>query len=124
LWPLCLCTIFFFILSNKRQDFLIKVTKHKICVLIFCTISASNISHSKNNSAINYNKHILVVIESTRYSFQIFMKFEIFDRFSKNVQTSNFMKIRPVKAEFFHAEGRKEEHTDMTKLEVAICGGF
>jgi len=38
------------------------------------------------------------------------------DRFSKNPQISNFMKIRPVGAEFFHADGR----TDMTKLLVTF----
>jgi len=37
-------------------------------------------------------------------------------RFSKNLQISNFMKIRPVGAELFHADGR----TDMTKLIVAF----
>ena len=36
--------------------------------------------------------------------------------FRKNPQISNFMKIRPVGAEIFHAEGR----TDMTKLKVAF----
>jgi hypothetical protein len=39
------------------------------------------------------------------------------DRFLKNTQISNFMKIRPVGAEIFHAEGR----TDMTKLTVPFC---
>ena len=32
-------------------------------------------------------------------------------------QISEFLKIRPVEAELFHADGR----TDMTKLIVAIC---
>ena len=36
----------------------------------------------------------------------------ILDRFSKNTQISNFMKLRPVGAELFHANGR----TDMMKL--------
>ena len=36
------------------------------------------------------------------------------DTFSKNLQTSNFMNIRPVVAEMFHAEGR----TNMQKLTV------
>jgi hypothetical protein len=30
------------------------------------------------------------------------------------------MKIRPVGAEFFHADGRTDERTDMTKLIVAF----
>ena len=38
------------------------------------------------------------------------------DSFSKNTHISNFMKIRPVGAELFHADGR----TDMTKLIVAF----
>jgi len=41
-------------------------------------------------------------------------KFEYFDRFSIDTQISNFMKIRPVGADSFHADRR----TDITKL---IC---
>ena len=36
--------------------------------------------------------------------------------FSENTQKSNFMKIRPVEAELFRADGR----TDVTKLIVAL----
>ena len=36
------------------------------------------------------------------------------DKFEKNTQISNFMKIRPVRAELFHVDGR----ADMTKLMV------
>ena len=35
-------------------------------------------------------------------------------------QISNFMKIRPVGAELFHADGRTDRQTDMTKLTVAF----
>ena len=42
------------------------------------------------------------------------------DRFFKNPQMSNFMKIRPVVAELFHADGRVDRRADMTKLIVAF----
>jgi hypothetical protein len=38
--------------------------------------------------------------------------------FQKNPQITNFMKICPVGAELFHADGR---WTDVTKLKVAFC---
>jgi len=50
---------------------------------------------------------------------QVFMKFEFSHRFSKNTQISNLMKVRPLGAELFHADGQ----TDMTKLIVA-CHSF
>jgi len=40
----------------------------------------------------------------------------VLNRFSKNIQTSNLMKIRPVGTQFFHADSR----TDMTKLTDAF----
>jgi hypothetical protein len=43
------------------------------------------------------------------------MKINFLDRFAKNTQISNFMKILPVVAELFHADRR----TDM-KLRVAF----
>jgi hypothetical protein len=55
------------------------------------------------------------------------MKFEFLDRFSKNTQVSNFMKIHSVGAESFYADGQKNGRTDgqtyMTK-EVAIFHNF
>ena len=47
------------------------------------------------------------------------MKLEFCQRFSNN-RISNLMKIRPVGAELFHADGRKDVQTDMTKLMVAF----
>jgi hypothetical protein len=48
------------------------------------------------------------------------VKFELIlnflDRFSRNPQISNFIKIHPVEAKLFHSDGR----TDMTKLMVAF----
>jgi hypothetical protein len=55
-------------------------------------------------------------MQSFHYSCQILIKLEYSRRFTKNTQISNFIKIRPVGAELFHADGR----TDMTKLMVAF----
>ena len=38
--------------------------------------------------------------------------FNFLDTFSKNIQILNFIKIRPVEAKLFHAEGRTDEKTD------------
>jgi hypothetical protein len=47
----------------------------------------------------------------------ILMKLELFsDRFSKNTQIPNFMNIRPVEAEIFHADGQ----TANKELKVAF----
>ena len=40
--------------------------------------------------------------------------------FSKNNQISNFMKIRPVDAEMFHAGGRTETDRHMTTLILTL----
>jgi len=47
------------------------------------------------------------------------MKTWIFlERFSKNTQVSNLIKIRPVGAELFNADGWTDIQTDMTKIIV------
>jgi hypothetical protein len=45
------------------------------------------------------------------------MEIEFFDRFSKNPQISNVTQIRPVGAEFFHADRQR----DMTKPTIVLC---
>jgi len=39
------------------------------------------------------------------------MKLEFSRQVSKNTQMSNFMKMRPVGAELFHADGRTDRQT-------------
>jgi len=41
----------------------------------------------------------------------------VLERFSKDIQISNFIKIHPVGVELFHADGKR----DKTKLTVAFC---
>ena len=94
-------------LSHKRYDFRDKVIEHKMRRFIFATTFVWNISHSKKNPARYRQKCTQVFMQNTYYSCQTLMKFE-FSRFSKNIEISNFMKIRPVGAEFFHAVGRAD----------------
>ena len=56
------------------------------------------------------------VHESTRFSCRILMKLEYLHRCSKNTHIPNFIKIRPVEGDLFHAEGE----THKTKLKVAF----
>jgi len=50
------------------------------------------------------------------YSCQILMKLEFYDRFFKNMQIPNLLKICTVKAELFHMDGWMDRQTDMIKL--------
>ena len=63
----------------------------------------------------------VVFSQSTRYSCRILLNSKFVDRFWKNTQMSNFIKIRTVGAEVFHVYGRTEGQTDMTKLVVVLC---
>jgi hypothetical protein len=61
-------------------------------------------------------------IYSARYSSQNLMKLE-FSRqsFEKKSLNINFMKILPLGAKFFHADGRTDGQINMTNLTVAVC---
>ena len=113
-------TIFFFsphyltngtILENKK-----KVTELKMCVLIFCINFVWNISRSKTNRARHYQNvywsSCIVPVIFVRF----WWKLRSQNRFSKNPQISNFMKIRPVGAELSRADRR----IDMMKIIVAV----
>jgi hypothetical protein len=55
-----------------------------------------------------------------RYYCQILMILKHSERSSKNTPISNVNKIRPVEGELFHADGRTDGRSDMTKLTVAV----
>jgi hypothetical protein len=48
------------------------------------------------------------------------MKLEYSQQNFEKYSVSNFIKIRPVGAELFHADGQTDRQTDMTKLRVAF----
>ena len=84
------------------------------CVLIFSTnLSETFLILRRIQRDVTINNHWL----SNRYCCRILTKLEFsLDRVLSNIQIRNFMKIRPVGAELFHAE----RGTDMTKLIVAF----
>ena len=81
---------------RKKKLFEIK------CVFDFSAGFIWNISHPKKNSPRNCHKCENVFIWSTLYSRQIIMKLE-FSREIFEKKSSNFITIRPVRAELFHA---------------------
>ena len=83
---------YFTTLSHKRHDFRKKSIDHKMCVLIFFTRFVCNISRSKKNGEIYDHTCVLI--------FRVQWNLNCLDRFSKNTQILNFMKILSMEPEF------------------------
>jgi hypothetical protein len=58
---------------------------------------------------------------SNFYFCPILMKQNFLDRVSKNTPTSNFIKIRPVKAELSHADGRTDRYDKANRRFSQYC---
>jgi hypothetical protein len=99
-----------FHISHKGHNFHKKKLLNIKCVL--STNFVSNISQSKKNPVSYCNKCTSFFTKSTRYSSHK-RNFDFLDRFFKNIQIQNFMKIRPVGAEF---SMRTDRQADLTKL--------
>ena len=73
------------------------------CVLTFSTTFVRNIYPSTKNS-LRYHKCAYIVTYCNRYYCQILIKLHFLERFSKNTQIQNLIKIRPLRADLFHAD--------------------
>jgi hypothetical protein len=109
----CLTVYYFRILSQKRHDFRKHVTKHKMCVLIFCT----NLSETFLILRITERDMIKKISIGPHVKYPLFLSHfndtRIFSAdFRKDTQISNFVKIHPVGVELFLAGGRTDRQTD------------
>jgi hypothetical protein len=96
-------------LSHKHYDFRKKVIQHKMCVFIFSTtFFVQNISLSRKKRDIVKNVEMCsckVPVILVGFSWNLnFLGWS-----SKKFQVSNFIKIRPLGEELFHADGRWHE---------------
>jgi hypothetical protein len=115
LWLVRLCNIFPHYLING-MIFEKKVIEHKMCVLIFSTVLSHTFLIPRRNE-----RDMIKNLPNSSYKLPAILvnfslNLDILDRFLKNPQISDFIKILPVGAELFHADGR----TDTTKLIVAF----
>ena len=110
----CPALKYFPTLSLQRHDFRKELLSIKYVFWFVLLLCLKYISFWEEHSELLETHK--VVMWSTRYSSQILMKLGFsWQIFEKNPQISNVMKIRPVEAEYLHADGQ----TDMTKLKVA-----
>jgi hypothetical protein len=79
-FPLQLLSETFLILRRTRRD---STARHGTCTQVF--------------------------MHSARYSCRILIKINFLDRFWKSTEMSNFMRIRPLGAELFHADGQTDK---------------
>ena len=96
-------------LSHKRHDIRKKKknSEHKMCVLI----SPIRLYETFIILGRNWRDMIKNVYWASCKLFPSdFKENYIFSKFSKNTQNSNFMKIRPVGAEFLHADRQRDRH--------------
>jgi hypothetical protein len=112
LWPVSLYCIFPHYLTRHFHK---KVTEHKIGILIFCTTSVWNISHSKKNPA-RYHKHMCL---HTKSYFSDTLHFA--DKFSKHPQIPNFIKIHSVGSKLLHAKRRTDRHDNTNSYVSKFC---
>ena len=104
-------TIFLDIISQTTLFSGKKVTEHKMCVLSFSKILSETfliLSRIQRDIVVNVKTPSckVPVIRVVLY-----WNLNFLDRFSEKAQFSNFIKIRPVGAELFHAGGRTDGRT-------------
>jgi hypothetical protein len=118
LWPVQLCSIFLHYLKMLRFS---KISFEQImCVLNFSTIFFRTFPILRRNGGDKFKNVYESSCEVPNVLVRFYWNFNFQDRCSKNIQTANFMIIRPLGAQLFHARRDGQSDTDMTKLIVAF----
>jgi len=111
----CLALPYFPTLSHKRHNFQKKVIEHKMCVLIpYRNFETLLILRKIQRDIITYVNMSPCKVVSLLPDFDQTLIFS--KTFSKNNPMPNFMKIRLVGADLFHANG----HAGMAQLTIAF----
>jgi hypothetical protein len=113
----CMVLLYFSTLSHKRYDFRGNNLLNMKCVLTFSTILPETFLTVGSIQA-DINVHwssckVPVILDRFERNLNVL------DRFSKNTQIPNFIKIRPVAAEFFSC-GRTDRY-DETNNRFSQC---
>jgi hypothetical protein len=106
----CPAMPYFSTLSHKRHDLLKKITEHKMCVLVFSmtfSVTFHTLRRIQRDITINVHRSSCKV----PLFLSDFSKTWIFSTDFQKIIISNFMKIRPVGAEFFHVDGGTDRKT-------------
>jgi hypothetical protein len=101
-----------------------KVIEYKMCILIFCKILSETCIILRRSDRDTMKMYIGPRVKYPLFLSDFYEALNIPTDFQKNSQMSNFMKIRPVGAELYHADGltdgRTDRRTDIKKLIVAF----
>jgi hypothetical protein len=106
---------YFSTFSNKRHNFRKKVIEHKVCDLIFSTVSLWNVYHSKKWARFD-EKCILVSMGTARYSCRILRKLQFSRQIFEKCSNIKFHENPSCETPVFYADRR----TDMTKITVTF----
>jgi hypothetical protein len=118
----CLALPDFTTLSHKRHDFRENVTKHKTRLLIFSISLSENfltlriIQLDVINVYMISSKVPIILLRLSR-------NLDFLNRFSKNTQISNYMKISPMGTELFDVDAERMDRHDKADFAKAPKNG-
>ena len=113
-------SIFYHIIWQTTQ--LQKILLSLKCVLLFFTrVSETFVILRRNEGGMIKKNKYLTFTWNAQYSCQMLVEHEFSRQIFEKFQVPNFMKIRPLGAKSFHADGRTDGHEEVKSLKWAIA---